>query len=479
MISTKWFCLSASLIVATGFGSSQAHAGRGIDRATGQALWDAAVHGRTTTIGSNGAMKVISPAGTSTTVAGGATKVTGGGTVPVAEKQVPVGFTGEVAKDAIVGGVLGCARGGIAGCALGVGIPLATAYFSLSGARVNPQTGDLELSNQNDPGFCNGTTVPTCYKWGWNNPPAGPTVLGYVTSPQIACENLMTYWKAWLGAGRFSGTWTAVDAAPATPGKAYSCWGTLDGTYKKIAELIRGEIRPADSPTWYPATDQQVKDAMYKNDPAPGIVDELSKFGNITWPLGNVQVTGPAEVTGPKKTTIAQSGNRTDTTVSQEKTPLSYAGPSVTAGNTVKTSTTTSVTTNPDGSTSTSTSTATETTEQGSEGVKQDEQEPAPTDTALPPVPDLYTRKYPNGMEGIYNQYKDQLKNTSLVQLASQLMPQMNGGSCPSWPMNFNLATWAAYGVHDVAPPCWIWGVAKAILILSALLLARALIFGG
>ncbi|MCY1248458.1 hypothetical protein D9M72_618930 [compost metagenome] len=95
-------------------------------------------------------------------------------------------------------------------------------------------------------------------------------------------------------------------------------------------------------------------------------------------------------------------------------------------------------------------------------------------------MPDLYVRKYPNGMEGIYDEYKDQLKNTSLVQLASQLMPQVgDGGTCPSWPLNMNLATWAAYGVHDVAPPCWIWGVAKAILILSALLLARALIFGG
>lgn len=59
-------------------------------------------------------------------------------------------------------------------------------------------------------------------------------------------------------------------------------------------------------------------------------------------------------------------------------------------------------------------------------------------------------------------------------------MPNVgDGGSCPTWPINLDLAQWASYGTYDVAPPCWIWDVAKAILILSALLLARSLIFGG
>lgn len=461
-------------------GAQDAHAGRGIDRATGQALWDAAVNGRTTTIGSNGALKVHSPAGTSTSAAGGGTKVTGNGTVPVADKQVPVGFTGEVAKDAIVGGVIGCATGGILGCALGAGIPLATAYFSLSGARVNPQTGALELNSANDPGYCDGVTVPTCYKWSWNDPAVGPAVVGTSTNPQIACESFRPYYEAWLGAHRFSGRWTAVDAAPATPGKAYTCYGVLDGTYKGIAQLIRGDIRPADSPTWYPATPQQIKDALYKNDPDPGIVDELSKFGNITWPLGNVSVTGPSEVKGPKKTSTTQSGNRTDTTVSQETTPLSYSGPSVTAGNTTRISTTTSTTTNPDGSTSTSTSTTTETTEQGTEGQPQEEQEEAPTDTALPPVPDLYTRKYPDGLVGIWNAKSAEIKQAPLFRLATDLMPNVgSGGSCPSWPINLDFASWAQFGTRDVAPPCETWDWARVFVIVGALLLARALIFGG
>lgn len=108
------------------------------------------------------------------------------------------------------------------------------------------------------------------------------------------------------------------------------------------------------------------------------------------------------------------------------------------------------------------------------------EPEAPPTDTPLGPVPDLYERKYPDGMEGVWNTYKDQLKNTSLGTLASKLMPNIpDGGTCPQWPINLDMAQWAAFGTHDVAPPCYIWGIAKAILIVSALLLARALIFGG
>lgn len=450
-------------------GAQDAHAGRGIDRATGQALWDAAVKGRTTTIGSNGAMKVISPAGTSTAAAGGATKVTGSGTVPVAEKQVPVGFTGEVAKEAIVGGLLGCARGGVVGCALGVGVPLATAYWGLSGARWKPETQTWELQDMT---VC---TMGPCYYWTEAHTPGVQ-----VETQEAACQLYVAYQKS------FRPTWDIEWHAGPTPtscvGHNTRPDGTVDlGGVQNVGIARTSNTYPPKSPTWYPATEQQVKDALYKNDPAPGIVDELSKFGNIIWPLGNVQVTGPSEVKGPKKTTISQSGTRTDTTVSQETTPLSYSGPNVTAGNTTRTSTTTSVTTNPDGSTSTSTSTTTETTEQGTEGVPQDEQnEDAPTDTALPPVPDLYTRKYPDGLVGIWNTKSAEIKQAPLFRLATDLMPHVgSGGSCPSWPINLDFATWAQFGTKNVAPPCETWDWARVFVIAGALLLARALIFGG
>jgi hypothetical protein len=198
------------------------------------------------------------------------------------------------------------------------------------------------------------------------------------------------------------------------------------------------------------------------------IRDYADKGGgfDIDQPLA---VTGPAQ--SPTSTTTTTStqqtstGPQTVTTTNSTVINYNYAGDTVTVNQV-----TNSVTRNSAGDVISSTTT----------NSPPEAPEEPPVDSPLPPVPDLYVRKYPNGMEGIYDQYKDQLKNTSLVQLATQLMPNVgSSGQCPSWPMNFNLATWAAYGVHDVAPPCWIWSVAKAILILSALLLARALIFGG
>ncbi|MFS2047856.1 hypothetical protein ACEN9J_25845 [Variovorax sp. Varisp41] len=445
-------------------GAQNAHAGRGIDRATGQAVWDAAVKGRTTTIGTGaGAMKVISPAGTSSATASGGTKVTGSGNVPVDGKNVPVGMSGEVAKDAIVGGVIGCATGGLLGCALGAGVPLATAYFGLSGARVTP-SGDLELP---DPNVC---TMAPCYAYYvLNQSPKRDT-------PAQACDDYAIDFVKY-STGYKSATTTTTSATRCDI-KAVRYDNSVYTGYSPIYK----NSAPPKSPTWYPATPQQVKDALYNNNPPPGIVDELAKFGNITWPLGNPQVTGPSEVKGPKTTSTTQDGNRTITSVSQDSTPLSYSGPSVTAGNTTRTTTTTTTTTNPDGTTSSQTSTTSSTTEQVDvpDDATKPPPEDAPTDTPLPAVPDLYTRKYPGGMEGIYNQYKDQLKNTSLVQLASQLMPNVgNGGTCPVWVISLDFESWAAFGSHDVAPPCWIWDVAKAICILGALLMARALIFGG
>lgn len=211
-----------------------------------------------------------------------------------------------------------------------------------------------------------------------------------------------------------------------------------------------------------------IKNDANKNTAWDAMRDYADKGGNFDMdqPLA---VEGPAQ--SPASTSTTQStqqtanGPQTVTTTNTTVINYSYAGDTITFNQT-----TTSVTRNEAGDVISSTTT---------NGTPEAVDEP-PVDTPLPPVPDLYVRKYPNGMEGIYDQYKDQLKNTSLVQLAKQLMPNItDGGVCPSWPLNLNFASWAPYGVHDVAPPCWIWDVAKAILILSALLLARALIFGG
>lgn len=465
----RHFFVAVMMFIAVA--SAQA-AGRGIDRATGQAIWDAATSGKTTTLGiGNGAMRIVGPKGATTATAGGGAKVTGTGVAEVGGVRVPVGMSGEVAKDVIAGTVAGCLTGGIAGCVLGTLTPLAIAYAASSGTRIDPVSGAPQVQ---DKLTC---TIAPCYEY------TGTYVTPTYLKPSAICKAIMA---AYNGLGeqyvwsnpRFDGSGTTASEVCRFDVK-WRDTGKDNGN--NGVPLSSRSTEAASSPTWNPATPQDVKDALYNNDPPPEIVDELSKYGNIIWPLGNVKVTGPTEVTGPKETSVSKSGNDTKTTVSQDKTPMSYDGPSVTAGNTTKTSTTTTTTTNPDGSTTTTGSeTTTTTTESGSSPTKEPEPEPAPTDTPLPDLPKLYTRKYPDGMEGIYNEYKSRMTNSQFVDLASKLMPAVpSGGQCPSWPMNMNLSSWAAYGTHDVAPPCWIWDVAAAVLVVSALLLARALVFGG
>ena len=59
-------------------------------------------------------------------------------------------------------------------------------------------------------------------------------------------------------------------------------------------------------------------------------------------------------------------------------------------------------------------------------------------------------------------------------------MPKVSdGGTPPSWIIDLDFGRGLSFGSHDISPPSWLWGVLRAITILSALLLARRLIFGG
>lgn len=101
-------------------------------------------------------------------------------------------------------------------------------------------------------------------------------------------------------------------------------------------------------------------------------------------------------------------------------------------------------------------------------------------DTAMPTAPKLYEPAFPRGISGVWADRKAQLTSAPLSGLMSNLMPSVaSGGSCPSMMINLNITSWAMFGVRDVAPPCYIWDFGKVVIILSALLLARSLIFGG
>lgn len=101
------------------------------------------------------------------------------------------------------------------------------------------------------------------------------------------------------------------------------------------------------------------------------------------------------------------------------------------------------------------------------------------TDKPLPDQPKLYEPKYPDGISGLWNSKLQEIKATPLFNLAPSLLPNVSAGTCPSWKVDLSIDGWTNAGLQDVSPPCWVWDVAKLVIIASALLLARRLIFGG
>ncbi|MNR09820.1 hypothetical protein D3C85_1260410 [compost metagenome] len=95
-------------------------------------------------------------------------------------------------------------------------------------------------------------------------------------------------------------------------------------------------------------------------------------------------------------------------------------------------------------------------------------------------MPKLYERKYPDGMVGIWTEKKAQLNQSQLFSLPGQLLPTgIAGGSCPTWNIPLDMAGFHDWGIANVSVPCWVFDVVKAIVLIGAAILARALIFGG
>lgn len=226
------------------------------------------------------------------------------------------------------------------------------------------------------------------------------------------------------------------------------------------------------TPTTAVMTDQEIIDTIANKSGWPStshlsraVADAVASGEPLS--ASTPTLTGPTSVAGPTSTTTQQqkdpAGNVTGTVtkVSQTTYNITYNNNTIT-----NTSSTVTTTTNPDGS---------KTVENQDSPPTQD----GATDSPLPDVPTLYTKKYPDGLEGVWQQKKDQLKNSPLLQLTNSLMPSIGtGGTCPSFMIPLDVGI-RDFGVHDVAPPCYVWDWAKVIVIVSALLLARALIFGG
>jgi hypothetical protein len=93
----------------------------------------------------------------------------------------------------------------------------------------------------------------------------------------------------------------------------------------------------------------------------------------------------------------------------------------------------------------------------------------------LPGIGSFWDAKYPGGFGDVWAIHEAALHQTAVMQWLGGWSFAGGGGGCPSW--SFDL--WGIAGSWELTPPCWLWDVVGLIMIITALLTARRLVFGG
>lgn len=198
-----------------------------------------------------------------------------------------------------------------------------------------------------------------------------------------------------------------------------------------------------------------------------GCYDELSSQGPLDGPASQTTpaMTTSTTTTNPDGTTTTTSTS-TSNTYTYTYSPTSYT----------YTTTSTTTTTHPDGS-----QTVEETTDAqpvGEEPAYEEGPDPTFSDTDFPSVEPFYEQKYPDGLEGIWETRKAELLDSPFISFLESFVPSFSG-SCPSFSLNINIASWANYGVQNFPSLCYVFDFIKVIMLVTAVFTARALMFGG
>jgi len=230
-----------------------------------------------------------------------------------------------------------------------------------------------------------------------------------------------------------------------------------------------------------PATDQELEDAIYVELVSRGMGSDLARrlieAGYTPTPDGH-EADGPTTVPGETTTTTTTSPAGTTTTTTNTTNNLTYNTNTTNNTTTITiTQTTTTTTTNPDGTQTESTE-----TKQPQPGEREEPEQYSLTysPSSLPEVPDFYEQKYPDGFAGEWDGFKQRIDGSSLANFMRSLTNGIpSGGECPSWSLTFNFGAMGNFGTMVMQPPCIIWPFIKAVMILSALFVARRLVIGG
>lgn len=238
--------------------------------------------------------------------------------------------------------------------------------------------------------------------------------------------------------------------------------------------------RCTPGPVEAPATDQQMQDAI-----ATGITENPSRAPEVLkniydrggwvpldavdqagWNIPTPTVEGKPEVT-TTTSTAADGTTLTTTKTTTPKATVSSSGDNVT-NNTLTyniTNVTSSVTRNQFGDVV------------SSETTTEDKDSQVFQDAAMPEYPSLYTQKYPDGIQGVWDTNKPDISSTPFFNGVKSMFPSFGAGQCPIWTFNFNLGGAGNFGSKTMEVPCWIFQAIGLVMLATATFTARKIIF--
>lgn len=193
------------------------------------------------------------------------------------------------------------------------------------------------------------------------------------------------------------------------------------------------------------------------------------------------KLSGPASIAGPSVTktgTYTRPDGSTGTTSSVTTTNYTFNY----GDNYFDTKTTTTTTNTIDGAlTSTETVEDTSTPDPATDDPAQEEEEEQSytfNDSDLPEVEPFYTQKYPDGFQGVWDSANTDFEQSAFVSFLNSFVPSFSG-SCPAFSMSFAIGGIANLGTHGFGNLCYALDFVKVCIMLGALFLCRAIVFGG
>lgn len=251
-------------------------------------------------------------------------------------------------------------------------------------------------------------------------------------------------------------------------GECYGAGQTVpftDGDWQSLEDVAR-QVANSD---W---TRELMKKSCEGSQSPQACLDSLADLGPMK---------GPPSQKGPKESTTTTTQNPDGTTSTKTETTQTEYNYNF-GDNYYNYSSTTTKTTTKDGQKTTETTTDAqpdgELPNNNEDDTPDEDWDISFEDSEFPAVTPFYEQKYPDGLSGVWSQVSADIDNSSFIGFLKSFVPTFSG-SCPTFGLSFNIASWANYGSVSFWNMCWIFDFIKIIFLVTAVFTARALTFGG